>query len=137
MNKKQYFKIGDLSRLYHIGVDSIRYYEKMGILKPKRDPKNNYRLYTLEDIRKLAMIRELLDLNLSVEQIKEFDDNRTVENSLSLLEEKLQETEDQIQHLLQTKNSIQARITSIQSAVKDRKFMGQIRLNSEIARSAL
>ena len=120
MNKKQYFKIGDLSRLYHIGVDSIRYYEKMGILKPKRDPKNNYRLYTLEDIRKLAMIRELLDLNLSVEQIKEFDDNRTVENSLSLLEEKLQETEDQIQHLLQTKNSIQARITSIQSAVKDR-----------------
>lgn len=134
MNKKQYFKIGDLSRLYHIGVDSIRYYEKMGILKPKRDPKNNYRLYTLEDIRKLAMIRELLDLNLSVEQIKEFDDNRTVENSLSLLEEKLQETEDQIQHLLQTKNSIQARITSIQSAVKDRKFMGQIRLKDLPAR---
>lgn len=30
MNEKKYFKIGDLSKLYHIGVDSIRYYEKMG-----------------------------------------------------------------------------------------------------------
>lgn len=128
MNKNQYFKIGDLSKLYHIGVDSIRYYEKMGILKPERDPKNNYRLYTLNDIRKLAMIRELMDLNLSVEQIKEFDDHRTVDNSLSLLEEKLQETEEQIQKLLQTRNSIQARITSIQAAVKERKFMYQIRL---------
>lgn len=128
MNKNQYFKIGDLSKLYHIGVDSIRYYEKMGILEPERDPKNNYRLYTLNDIRKLAMIRELMDLNLSLEQIKEFDDHRTVDNSLSLLEEKLQETEKQIQKLLQTRNSIQARITSIQSAVKEREFMYQIRL---------
>ena len=72
---------------------------KWGILKPVRDPKNNYRLYTLEDVRKLAMIRELMNLNLSVEQIKEFDDHRTVHNSLSLLEEKLTETDEQIRQL--------------------------------------
>lgn len=101
---------------------------KWGILKPVRDPKNNYRLYTLEDVRKLAMIRELMNLNLSVEQIKEFDDHRTVHNSLSLLEEKLTETEEQIRQLLQTRNSIQARITSIKSAVKERDGMCQIQL---------
>lgn len=26
------FKIGDLSRLFHIGADSIRYYERLGLL---------------------------------------------------------------------------------------------------------
>ena len=38
------FKIGELSKLYHIGVDSIRYYEKVGILNPIRDEENNYRM---------------------------------------------------------------------------------------------
>ncbi len=27
---KQYFKIGEISKLYKIGVDSIRYYEEIG-----------------------------------------------------------------------------------------------------------
>ena len=70
MNEEIYFKIGELSKLYNIGVDSIRYYEQVGLLHPKRDPNNNYRLYTLEDIRKLTMIRELLALNMPLEQIK-------------------------------------------------------------------
>ena len=52
------FKIGELSKLYNIGVDSIRYYEKVGILNPIRNEQNNYRMYTTEDLRKLTMIRE-------------------------------------------------------------------------------
>ena len=32
MKKKDTFKIGELSKLFDIGVDSIRYYEKVGIL---------------------------------------------------------------------------------------------------------
>ena len=33
------FKIGDLSSLLHVGVDSIRYYEKVGLLHPIRSEK--------------------------------------------------------------------------------------------------
>ena len=29
------FKIGELSELFNIGVDSIRYYEKVGLLHPR------------------------------------------------------------------------------------------------------
>lgn len=46
---KQYFKIGEISKLYQIGVDSLRYYEELGLLTPKRG-KNGYRLYRLDDI---------------------------------------------------------------------------------------
>lgn len=31
---KKFFKIGEISKLYGIGVDSIRYYEEIGIIKP-------------------------------------------------------------------------------------------------------
>lgn len=43
-DSKKYYKIGEISKLFHIGMDSIRYYEEIGILKPHRDPENNYRL---------------------------------------------------------------------------------------------
>lgn len=63
MKKKDTFKIGELSKLFDIGVDSIRYYEKVGILHPVRNDENNYRMYTIDDVRRLALIRELLRLS--------------------------------------------------------------------------
>ena len=33
---KQYYKINEIAKQYNIGVDSLRYYEELGILQPKR-----------------------------------------------------------------------------------------------------
>ncbi len=112
MENKSTFRIGELSKLFDVGVDSIRYYEEVGILNPIRNPNNNYRLYTVEDVRKLTMIRELLNLNFSTEQIKEFDDNRTIQNTISLLVQELNIVNDSILKLYETKNSIQSRLNS-------------------------
>lgn len=76
MKRKKTFNIGEVSRLFNISVDSIRYYEKIGILEPTRNEGNNYRVYTLSDIRQLTMIRELLGLNFSTERIKEFTETK-------------------------------------------------------------
>ena len=72
MDSNGLFKIGEISKLFHIGVDSIRYYEKVGLLHPVRNEENNYRLYTLDDIRTMNTIRELLDIGFSTEEILEF-----------------------------------------------------------------
>ena len=45
-NMKKYFRIGEISRLYDIGVDSIRYYEEIGIIKPERS-ESGYRRYSI------------------------------------------------------------------------------------------
>ena len=34
--KEKYYTIGEIAKLYHLGVDTIRYYEEKGILKPNR-----------------------------------------------------------------------------------------------------
>ena len=34
---KTYYKINEISKLYNIGQDSLRYYEELGILHPMRD----------------------------------------------------------------------------------------------------
>lgn len=60
---KNYYKISEISKLYGIGVDSLRYYERLGILTPKRDT-NGYRLYNLTDLYKLNIIRDLCNLTI-------------------------------------------------------------------------
>ena len=81
---KNYYKISEISKLYGIGPDSLRYYERLGILKPKRDT-NQYRLYSLKDIYKLNLICDLRKLNFSMSQIKEYLDCQTVGNTLDIL----------------------------------------------------
>ena len=95
---KQFFKINEISKLYNIGPDSLRYYEKLGLLAPKRG-KNNYRLYTLDDLWRLNIIRDLRRLGFPMEKIREYMDNRSVENTRKLLTEELDIIHQQIQEL--------------------------------------
>ena len=81
---KDYYKINEIAKLYGIGVDSLRYYERLGILQPRRDT-NGYRLYPLKEMYKLNMIRDLRQLHFSMAQIKEYLDDQTVDNTLRLL----------------------------------------------------
>lgn len=113
----QYYKIGEISKLFHIGLDSIRYYEEMGIITPYRDPVNNYRLYSLDDLRKITMIREMLALNFTTQEIKDFEENRTVKTTLELFQKELNLVNDKIVTLLQQKNNIESRLSTIQTAL--------------------
>lgn len=60
---KKFFKIGEISKLYGIGVDSIRYYEEIGIIKPERS-ESGYRHYSIHDIWRLNVIRDLRSIDL-------------------------------------------------------------------------
>lgn len=113
MKKKDTFKIGELSRLFDIGVDSIRYYEKVGILHPVRNDENNYRMYTIDDVRRLALIRELLGLSFSTDQIREYDEDRNVDSTTALLRAELDVVDAEISKLKATRDSIQNRLDTI------------------------
>ena len=115
MKKKDTFKIGELSKLFDIGVDSIRYYEKVGILHPVRNDENNYRMYTIDDVRRLALIRELLGLSFSTDQIREYDEDRNVDSTTSLLRAELDVVDAEIAKLKATRDSIQNRLDTITS----------------------
>ena len=81
---KDYYKIGEISKIYGIGRDSLMYYEDIGILKPFRD-KNGYRMYKLSDIWRLNLIKELRSLNFPMKKIKEYLDDRNIESTKEIL----------------------------------------------------
>ena len=79
---KEYYKIGEISKLYNIGTDSLRYYEEIGILRPRRD-ENGYRMYSVGDIRTLNVLRELRSIGFPMKDIKahlkDFDVQQTLD----------------------------------------------------------
>ena len=111
--KTKLFKIGELSKFFNISVDSIRYYEKAGILNPIRNPENNYRLYTLSDFRQLALIRELLGLGFSTDQIKTFTTDRNISKTKDMLNEQLAVIDEQINSLCLAKRDIKNRLETM------------------------
>jgi len=109
---KDYYKIGEISTLYGIGVDSLRYNEKIGVLKPRRG-ENGYRLYSLKDIYKLNIIRDLRQLNFSMEQIKSYLSHQSIDNTLNLLQEEQEWIQNQFKRLRATEQIIRSRMNAL------------------------
>lgn len=61
---------GDLARRTGTTLRTVRFYEEAGMLKPTAVGKGGRRLYTERDLEKLALIADLRELDLSLEEIK-------------------------------------------------------------------
>jgi len=113
---KDFYKINEVSKLYGIGVDSLRYYERFGILKPRRDT-NGYRLYNLKDMHKLNVIRDLRCLDFSMQQIKEYLDGQCVSNTLELLESELEHVRAKLEEMQRKEHFIQERMVDLNKSL--------------------
>ena len=112
---KDYYKINEIAKLYGIGPDSLRYYEKLGVLTPRRDT-NGYRLYSLKDIYKLNIIRDLRRLDFSMKQIKEYLDRQSVAQTLRLLQGEREYLRQQVTVLQAREQMLGHRIAALLAA---------------------
>lgn len=62
--------IGDFSRRTACAIETIRFYEKIGILpKPRR--RGRYRLYEAADIGRLVFVRRARELRFTLDEVRE------------------------------------------------------------------
>ncbi|MCC0630981.1 MerR family transcriptional regulator [Clostridioides sp. ZZV14-6154] len=118
---KDYYKIGEISKIYGIGRDSLMYYEEIGILKPFRDT-NGYRMYNISDIWKLNLIKEFRSLNFPMKKIKEYLDDRSIESTKTILNEELDLIDKKMLELVSHKENIITRLSSIESVIQNTKI---------------
>ena len=112
------YKIKEISRLYGLCSDTLRYYEEQGLLSPKRG-ENRYRMFGVQDIGKLNVIRSLRELDIPLERIREYIHNRDIDSTLRLLDEEETLILSQIERLREKYEDINARKTELQ---KDRQI---------------
>ena len=88
MARKDLFPIGEVSKLFHISVSSLRHYETLGLLTPAYiAPDSGYRYYGAEQFEALNTIRYLRALDMPLSEIKDFLQNRDIDR----IEEKLRQ----------------------------------------------
>jgi Cd(II)/Pb(II)-responsive transcriptional regulator len=63
-------KIGELAERTDCLVETIRYYERIGILRPPERSLNNYRAYSEEHAERLLFIRHCRALDMTLDEIR-------------------------------------------------------------------
>ncbi|MGL5069633.1 MAG: MerR family transcriptional regulator [Sarcina sp.] len=69
---KNVFSIGEVSSMFDVSIDTLRYYDRIELLCPEVNKKNNYRTYNLKDIYILSLILGARYLEISINDIKKF-----------------------------------------------------------------
>ena len=73
MDRKNLFPIGEVSKLFHISVSSLRHYEHIGLLTPEYiSSDSGYRYYGTEQFEVLNTIRYLRALDMLWPRLRTF-----------------------------------------------------------------
>lgn len=59
MSEQELFRIGEVAKMYHMSVGTLRHYEQMGLLQPEyTDPATGYRYYSVRQFEQLPLTLE-------------------------------------------------------------------------------
>ena len=105
---KKYFSVGEAAKAAHTTAETLRHYDRIGLVKPsKKDDWTQYRYYTEQDIVRVNTVRalQLMDLPLQeIKQVLEYDD---LEKIIAFFERAEKKADEKIAALQFSKAKIQ------------------------------
>lgn len=104
---KDLYNIGQLVKQLNINKETVRYYERIGLLSETKRDKNGYRLYSNEDIEKIRFILIIKKFGFSLKEISILMHNEIlcgdIKSIKKLVENKLDQINRKINELGETK----------------------------------
>ncbi len=70
MDQRTGLQIGELSRRTGCHIETIRYYERIGLLPAPQRSTARYRLYDTGDIKRLAFVRRARELGFTLDEVR-------------------------------------------------------------------
>jgi len=104
--KKNKISIGTFSQVTRLSKKALRIYDEKNLLVPEKNFINNYRYYNEKQFEKGLNIKELIDLDFNLKEIKEYfkyKKNNNSENLNQLFIKKLNQTNIKIDFLSENK----------------------------------
>lgn len=83
-----YYKIGDVSALFGLSTETLRNYERAGLITPRRE-ESYFRCYDMETVRKLVGLRTQRNEGFSIQELQKIYRDISIEEYHSLVREKL------------------------------------------------
>lgn len=99
-------KIGDFARLADTNLRTLRYYEELGLISPASRSQGGFRYYRRTDIHRVNMIRDLQELGLHLDRIRELmaarENGEGREPFLARVRQALEEQDHLLEERMQT-----------------------------------
>lgn len=107
MDKKMYFTTGEFAKLAGVSKQTLFYYDEIGLFSPEiKNKENGYRYYSAAQLEVLDVIYTLRELDMTLEEIRLYMDNRTPGQFLELFQYEEKLISKRIKHLKTVKNWI-------------------------------
>lgn len=125
-------KIGELANATDTKVETVRYYEKIGLLPPPARTSGNYRSYGSDHLARLSFIRRARDLGFTLEAVRELlnladDQHQSCEAVDSIARSHLAEIDRKITDLTSLRKELTRMVGSSQhGTVADCKIIGTL-----------
>lgn len=105
--------IGKVARLAGVGIETIRFYEREGLVADPPRKQSGYRQYGTETVSRLRFIHRARELGFSLGEIKELlflrvDPSQTCDHIVEKAEQKIHEIDEKVQTLLRMKEALEA-----------------------------
>lgn len=117
---KKYLSITEMAKLRNITTETLRYYDRIGLLKPDYLNENNVRYYSVLKYEQLETIKELQQIGLNLTEIRHYLSDRTIHSSEELLLRQNTYCEEKIQLYQALQEKIRWKLTTL-SAIRQEK----------------
>lgn len=101
--------ISQFAKLHGVNKRTLHYYDDIGLFSPNTKGENGYRYYGLSQSMDFDYIRMLKELNMSIEEIREFCKNPTSDAFIEIADSKIKEVDDEIRKMKNIKKVLKAK----------------------------
>lgn len=115
--KKTAYSVGEMAEAFGVSRDTLRLYDKMGILSPKKNEKNGYRVYSREDYICFDYIVKLKSLGMPLEDIKMMINECTIEKAEAIMQVQDKLIDEKIRELKSLQMMVRDYRKSFQNAI--------------------
>ncbi|MCL1895284.1 MAG: MerR family transcriptional regulator [Clostridiales bacterium] len=116
---KEFLSVKEFSKFTGIEQTTLRYWDDIGLFSPaKRDPDNNYRYYSPEQIIAVNFITVLSELNVPLKTIGEMEKGRTPDSIVRLIEQQERLLDMEMRRLRECYSIIHTRLELINYGTK-------------------
>ena len=103
----QRLTIGQMAQLNHISEQTLRLYDREGLLKAQEvDPESSYRYYHILQSARIDLIQNMKRYGLTLKQIKDMLENDDADVIRQKLEMQSKDIEERLQQLTRVKSSL-------------------------------
>ena len=112
------FSIGQTAKLFNMNIRTLRFYDQIGLLEPEFvNHETGYRYYSSAQFERLNTIKYLRALDVPIERIAAFFEDRDVDLMRTIFEEQLARVSEKQHELALIEQKIKSRIERIDQAV--------------------